>query len=529
MKNILKSSRAVIVLTAAFLTFSMAANAAGKGDTSLAPEVSRTIVISQAYGGGGGASGTYTNDYVELKNVSSRPLSLDGLSLMYGSATGQFGSSSGNIFVLPSVTLAPGQYYLVQTSAAGSGGAALPVPPDATTTNLSMAGTNGKLALVAGLPGNTCGATATPCTLPNPLIVDVVAWGTANNAEGGAATNGGAALTAIQGNVRKGAGCQDTDNNNLDFDVVTDPIPRNSATTPAPCANVTPRNVVLDANGDGKSDYVVVRNVSGNINWYVYASGVGPYSVTTWGSASTDVPLMGDYDGDGKDDIAVYRAGAPSTFYILNSQSNTIRVDTFGNAGDDPKVVGDYNGDGRDDVAVFHPASPGVWYYKVNPSANYVAVEWGEVSDRAAPGDYDGDGKADFVVERNEGSSRFYKRLSGGTFSSEVFGTFADSTVSGDYDGDGKTDLMKVHKAAGGNTWSFRATGTAGNPTVTDTWGIDTDFLIAGDYNGDGKTEYAVYRSSNGTFYTMTVGTRQISTLNWGVTGDGAAGVSYVH
>ena len=84
---------------------------------------STTLVISQAYGGGGGATGTYANDYVEIKNISSSPQSLSGLSLYYGSQTGQFASSATNAFALPNVTLNPGQYFLVQTSTAGSGGA----------------------------------------------------------------------------------------------------------------------------------------------------------------------------------------------------------------------------------------------------------------------------------------------------------------------------------------------------------------------------------------------------------------------
>lgn len=94
------------------------------------PDASTTLVISQAYGGGGGATGTYMFDYVELKNISSVPQSLNGLQLMYGSATGQFGSSSTNIYQLANVTIQPGKYYLVQLSAAGGGGAPLPVTPD---------------------------------------------------------------------------------------------------------------------------------------------------------------------------------------------------------------------------------------------------------------------------------------------------------------------------------------------------------------------------------------------------------------
>src|SRR5205085_10650015 len=83
---------------------------------------------------------------------------------------------------------------------------------------------------------NSCGATATPCTLPNAAIVDLVSWGLANKAEGGASTNGGAALTSTPGSVRNGAGCSDTDNNNADFTGVTGPVPRNSAPPAATCA-----------------------------------------------------------------------------------------------------------------------------------------------------------------------------------------------------------------------------------------------------------------------------------------------------
>ncbi|MEO7539271.1 MAG: DNA/RNA non-specific endonuclease, partial [Pyrinomonadaceae bacterium] len=46
------------------------------------------------------------------------------------------------------------------------------------------------------------------------------------------------ALTSSQGGVRKTSGCTETDNNNLDFDVVTAPVPRNRATTPVVCGGL---------------------------------------------------------------------------------------------------------------------------------------------------------------------------------------------------------------------------------------------------------------------------------------------------
>lgn len=197
---------------------------------------SNSVVISQVYGGGGGGTGTYLNDYVELHNVSSATQSIAGYSLQYGSASGNFGSAATNIYVFPAGTSIPaGGYFLIQLSAAGTAGAALPVPADLVTTNLSMSGVSGKVALVNSGTALGCGATATLCTLPAGSIIDLVAFGAANNAEGGTSVNNGAGLTSTQGAVRKAGGCQDTDNNNNDFDVITAPVPRNSASPILSC------------------------------------------------------------------------------------------------------------------------------------------------------------------------------------------------------------------------------------------------------------------------------------------------------
>jgi len=100
-------------------------------DMSDAPVISTTLVLSQVSGG----NGYYANDWVEIKNVSPVSQSLNGLALLYGSATGNFG---GGTFALPNATLAPGQYYLVQLNSAAPGTTPLPVTPDASTTTISM-------------------------------------------------------------------------------------------------------------------------------------------------------------------------------------------------------------------------------------------------------------------------------------------------------------------------------------------------------------------------------------------------------
>ncbi len=183
-----------------------------------APEFvpSTTVVISQIYGGGGNAGALYTHDFVELFNLSTTtPVSLDGWSIQYASATG----TSWNVISLTG-TIAPGQYYLVQLGSNGSVGNPLPAPDQTATVNISA--TAGKIALVntitslsgAGCPFDT-------------NVVDFVGYGTGGS---GANCFEGAAAAPTLGNntaaLRNGAGCTDTDNNNTDF-VTNSPSPRN--------------------------------------------------------------------------------------------------------------------------------------------------------------------------------------------------------------------------------------------------------------------------------------------------------------
>lgn len=262
---------------------------------------STTIVISQVDGGGGGSTGTYLYDYAELHNVSNVVQSLTGFSIQYGSATGQFASAATNLFAFPAGTSIPaGGYLLIQLGAAGTAGAALPVTPDFITTNLSMGGASGKIALSNQATSLSCGATATPCTLPNAAIIDLVSWGAANNAEGGVSVNNGVAITTAQGCVRKTLGCTDTDNNNSDFDVVTAPVPRNSASAVNQCGAASPNlsSTILTAFGNicvnttvGPNSFTITGTALTAANVTVGALSGFTYSTTAGGTYTTTLSL----------------------------------------------------------------------------------------------------------------------------------------------------------------------------------------------------------------------------------------------
>ncbi len=277
-------------------------------------------------------------------------------------------------------------------------------------------------------------------------------------------------------------------------------------------AVVAPTQHIVDFDGNGKTDFAVVRNtgggVGGQITWYIGLNGPGTTYASQWGiSGDTFLPV--DFDGDNKSDIAVWRSGAPTVaaFYILQSQTNTLRIELFGQTGDDPSVVSDYDGDGKADPAVYRAgASAGLqstWYYRGslnNPSGNVTFVPWGQNGDFPAPGDYDGDGKGDFVIQRNNGGgqARFWLLQTTAGFDSVVFGTPTDVIVPGDYDGDGKTDIATARASGGNLIWFVRPSTTgvvSGTPYAT--FGASaTDFFAQGDYDGDGKTDVGIWRAS---------------------------------
>jgi hypothetical protein len=341
-----------------------------------------------------------------------------------------------------------------------------------------------------------------------------------------------------------------------------------SAGGPAADANV-------DMNGDGKTDYVVVRGTGSALTemvrsgaypvkgfasvrdrmrfqmahpeifnapsavtmyWYTLINGTGAIQSAPWGDALTDTLVPEDYDGDGKDDIAVWRidGSGVGTFYILQSSNGTLRSVVFGGLGHDPTVSGDYDGDGKADPATFEcpllgqPAGPCKFWYLGslnNPSGTFTAVNWGVgnfgdfVPD---PGDFDGDGKNDFCVQRDApgspGQGQFALFTSGGNVQLVNWGLTSDFVIPGDYDGDGKADFT-IYRSSGGSLVYY--TYTSAGAVKIGTWGNSaTDVPAPGDYDGDGKLDLAVYRLATApnpnTFWVYNSSNAAVTATAWG-------------
>ncbi len=187
------------------------------------------VVISQLYGGGGNASASFQNDFIELFNRTSSPVPVDGWSVQYASATGT-GLFSANVTPLAG-TLAPGHYYLVR-EAGGTTGAVLPAQDVSGGINLSA--TAGKVVLVSSSNGLACNGGTTACTASDSAqILDLVGFGSTSSFFEGAGPTG--TLSNTSAALRAAGGCTDTNNNAADFAVAT-PTPRNSAAAANNCS-----------------------------------------------------------------------------------------------------------------------------------------------------------------------------------------------------------------------------------------------------------------------------------------------------
>jgi uncharacterized delta-60 repeat protein len=236
-----------------------------------------------------------------------------------------------------------------------------------------------------------------------------------------------------------------------------------------------------DFDGDGRDDISVFRPNSAAAEWYWLNSSTGQSSGIQFGIGSDKV-VPADFDGDGKTDVSVFRDG---DWYRLNSSNNQFVAVHFGQAGDVP-VASDYDGDSKTDLAVYRQ---GNWYVLNSSDDSFRAEQFGISTDKPIIGDFDGDGKTDLTVYRD---GVWYGQRSRDGFFGVQFGIDTDKPAAADYDGDGKADPA-VYRPSDGVWYLLRS--QLGFTAVQ--FGIATDKPVPADYDGDGKTDLGVYRDGN--------------------------------
>ena len=279
-----------------------------------------------------------------------------------------------------------------------------------------------------------------------------------------------------------------------------------------------------DFDGDGKSDLVIYRPSDGG--WYIRHSSLG-YSTTNWAyyqwGVSTDQPLTADFDGDGRTDVAVYRpsdGGWYIRFSSLGYNATSWFYYQWGGPGDTP-IAEDFDGDGKADLAIYRP-SDGGWYIRFSSlgysDAGAAYYQWGLSTDKPLGSDFDGDGKADLAIYRPSDGGWYIRYSSLGYSTTNwayyQWGVSTDQPLAADFDGDGRTDLAIYRPSDGGWYIRFSSLGYSAANWSYYQWGLSTDKPVALDFDGDGKADLAIYRPSDGGWY-IRYSSLGYSTTNW--------------
>ena len=170
-----------------------------------------------------------------------------------------------------------------------------------------------------------------------------------------------------------------------------------------------------DWNGDGLDDLGAYRPSDGR--FYLDLDGWGLWSASDPFGTAADLPVSGDWDGDGAAEIGLYHPAARTFTLDLDGSLSPTAADVttapFGALGDQP-VTGDWNGDRRDEIGVWRPGTR-VFYLDANGSRDWntgdrTTQPYGLPGDQPLAGDWNGDGPDEIGVYRPS-TQRFYLDL----------------------------------------------------------------------------------------------------------------------
>jgi hypothetical protein len=265
-----------------------------------------------------------------------------------------------------------------------------------------------------------------------------------------------------------------------------------------------------DFDGDGRTDPAVFE--PSTATFYIAESKMGneaiQFGIGT-NNGGNPVNVSASYEGDGITDPAVFEPST-STFYIHTSRGNEAIQFGIGTlyGGHPIPVPADYEGDGIIDPAVFEPSTS--TFYIARHNAPNATVQFGIGTNYGGhpvpvPGNFEGDGRVDPAVFEPSTSTFFIARHNAPNEAVQFgIGTLYGGSpvvVPGNYEGDGTTDPAVFEPST---ATFFIARHNAPNEAVQ--FGIGTRYgghpvVVPADYEGDGQTDPAVFEPSTATFF----------------------------
>ena len=277
--------------------------------------------------------------------------------------------------------------------------------------------------------------------------------------------------------------------------------------------DLSPNSIAIgDFNGDGRQDLAVASYSTPGTVSIRLGDGLGGFIGSTnvsVGSLPASV-ATGDFNGDGKQDFAAANYGSGSATAVsirlgdgMGGFSGTTEVSV--GSGPYSVAVGDFNGDGKQDLAVANLNTiPGVVSIRLGDGSGGFSgateVNVGAAPTSVAIGDFNGEGKQDLAVA-SQNLSTVSIRLgdgSGGFSGATEVGVGGEpqSIAIGDFNGDAKQDFAVAN--AGGAVSIRPGDGLGGFSSSTDVSVGPQPFSVAiGDFNEDGRQDLAVANASS--------------------------------